>query len=1188
MSKSSVDKFNKPGLFSPSFTRAIIEDGGGLKDASYNDISKTNIASTSSFRYDPPGSGIRSTQQISVDYSRFENHTFFGSARVNVNSAFDRIINGFPFDGSRKRREAFEDSLSGFDRYVLRQFPKNHGYLFFSGATGPTSEGTSISVKDFAGHLFPQLSRNRSGQSIIDPGLKSFTAEMHAFVPAEVNDNQVICQKLSPDGTSGISLVLSQSTSTTSASLIFGATSGAAYLRASGSITKNRFNQICAVFNRRPGVNKLELYVNQSLLATSSLAVEFGEIDFKTSPFTVGSGSIHYLVNLPENAAPDITTFTPKQTFSGAIDELRVFHDIRTTKQQSDFARKGIFPSDAGTLRLYFKLNEPTGSYASNDIALDSSGNSLHSRITNFNEALRVTSSVQNPMSFERLAENPVLFPLFHRTLNLNTKLLLTASLYDDINPNLITRLIPSHYFIEGQANDGLVNEEGTIVESFVGTNMPGTGQLGTAQALSSFLFMWAKQLDELKMVIDAFGQTFYLDYDTNDNVPDQFLPFLAQHYGIHLPNLFVNSSFDQFFDGDNLTTDISAETTSLQQVQNEIWRRILINIQDLIRSKGTLHSVKAIIRASGINPDSNFRIREYGGPTKQSLEVSRNGKTEVSTMLDFSGSRSPVTPTLNAQGIPSNKPFLLGSFMSGSRLEVGYPPPQGAMVTAHRYPVHGISNEANDGLFTSGSFTYEAIYRFPRLLSGSYSITQSLVRLATTGSLIADQQHGVVANLVSVSGSNTVSLFVTPIASASYQQNNLLTVTVPANIFDGKAWNVSFGRYRNDDPRLPMTGAATTSIISASYFLRCARQNFGKILEAHTASVFYSTPASTDVFQVTRTGSANPFNASGPFWLVGSQSLPAASNYYFLNNTQFNRAVRSTDFAGRIGHMRFWSKALLMREWREHVRNYKSIGVIDPLVNFNFETQPTGAFQRLRVDSTTDQLLSAANSSGDQQLFDFSQNGFTSTLSGFQPLATIMKPETFNFSYISPRFDEASTNEKVRVRGFLNSGRLDGRPWASVAPTYEIPLNERPNDDTRFSIEFSVIDALNEDIISMFATLDAMDNALGDPNLVFSPDYHRLEDMRKVYFNRLTDKMNVKGFFEFFKWFDTTIGTMIEQVIPRKTKYLGTNFVVESHMLERAKFEYQFSDMYIGEGNRSNMKGIIRLQQFVAMLRRY
>ena len=473
------------------------------------------------FRYDPPGAGIRSTQQISVDYSRFENHTFFGSARVNVNVAFDRIINGFPFDGNRKGREAFEDSLNGFEKYVLGQFPKNHGYLFFSGASGVTSDGTSISVKDFAGNLFPNLSRNRSAQSIIDPGLRSFSVEMHLFMPDQANDNQIICQKLSADGVNGISLVVSQSQSSTSASLILGATSGSSYLKVSGSITKGRFNHICTVFNRKPGINRLELYANQALLATSSLSNLFSEINFKTSPFTVGSGSVHQLINLREDGAPAVTTFTPRQTFSGAIDELRVFHDTRTGKQQTDFARKGIFPSD--TLRLYLKFNEPTGSYASNDIALDSSGNSLHSRIINFNEALRVTSSIVNPMSFERLSENPVLFPMFHKTLNLNTKLLLTASLYDEINPNLITRLMPGHYFIEGQAHDGLEEESGTIVKSFVGTNMPGTGKLGTSQALSRLVARNRTRDSTVKWNIAAILRTLMATWSTASfGRPDQ------------------------------------------------------------------------------------------------------------------------------------------------------------------------------------------------------------------------------------------------------------------------------------------------------------------------------------------------------------------------------------------------------------------------------------------------------------------------------------------------------------------------------------------------------------------------------------------------------------------------------------------------------------------------------------------
>jgi hypothetical protein len=40
----------------------------------------------------------------------------------------------------------------------------------------------------------------------------------------------------------------------------------------------------------------------------------------------------------------------------------------------------------------------------------------------------------------------------------------------------------------------------------------------------------------------------------------------------------------------------------------------------------------------------------------------------------------------------------------------------------------------------------------------------------------------------------------------------------------------------------------------------------------------------------------------------------------------------------------------------------------------------------------------------------------------------------------------------------------------------------------------------------------------------------------------------------------------MIETLLPSKTTYLGTNFVIESHVLERPKFKYLFHDHYLDE----------------------
>jgi hypothetical protein len=121
-----------------------------------------------------------------------------------------------------------------------------------------------------------------------------------------------------------------------------------------------------------------------------------------------------------------------------------------------------------------------------------------------------------------------------------------------------------------------------------------------------------------------------------------------------------------------------------------------------------------------------------------------------------------------------------------------------------------------------------------------------------------------------------------------------------------------------------------------------------------------------------------------------------------------------------------------------------------------------------------------------------------------------------------------------------------------------------------------------------MFATFDSLDNILGNPELDFSQDYPDLDRLRDVYFNRLQEKLNFMAFFEFFRWFDSSIGTFIQQLIPKKTKFKGTNFLVESHMLERAKMEYFYSEMYLGDATRGRIKDVLLLQQIAGSISKY
>ena len=107
MAKKRV--FEGQRLFTPSVIRRYTNSSGVLRGQTQDSLSGSQepMSISGSFRYDPPGSPLKSTQQLPTDFTKWENHTFFCSAEANVNIVFDKIINNFPFDGTKKE---YDDS----------------------------------------------------------------------------------------------------------------------------------------------------------------------------------------------------------------------------------------------------------------------------------------------------------------------------------------------------------------------------------------------------------------------------------------------------------------------------------------------------------------------------------------------------------------------------------------------------------------------------------------------------------------------------------------------------------------------------------------------------------------------------------------------------------------------------------------------------------------------------------------------------------------------------------------------------------------------------------------------------------------------------------------------------------------------------------------------------------------------
>lgn len=1102
----------RPKLFKPSQKANRIFGNSPSQAISSEELSDTALflAPSSSFRYNPQNVGVQSTQQLKVDWSLFENHTFFQSAKVKVNTAFDKVVNRFPFDGKQFEVEEFFDRLTGWERYVYDSFPKLKTYL-------PFTSNSYVSTTDAAGVNFEEISRNASGQSILGIGAYTpITIEFQLYPPnGPVTANQIVFQHQGPGG--GYGFVATPTGAPQAFSGDFYFASGSSTISASVSFPKGSWSHVAGVWDHVGGT--LTTYVDGESYSTNSGHTILGAISVDGQSLYFGSGS-------------DAGSYTGTTFFSGAIDEFRIWHSQRTAQQIEENMLGSIFAQD--DLKLYYKFNEPSGS---GNVVVDSSGNSLHGVLSNTSTRAIPTASFagESPLENERSDISPILFADNSEVQALRTLLLTSASFYDQRNPNLITRLVPAHLFEEAQNN---IAEEPTVVEPF-------GSRLQSSEIMVLLLYLMADFFDEMKLYIQSFSTLEHVALTDDEGMPDEFLLEFAKRNGFEIPAFFANSSLSQFLEGKNLTETSGAFSTSLKELQNKIWRRILFDLPSMVRNKGTLHSLRSFLRSAGIEPDSVFKIREYGGPSTRTIKTSREAKTETSTMLQlYDGGEVSST------------------FLSGARVEPGFPTVYGSFITGSD-GVNVGTNSAHDGLYTSGSWSFETVFSIDQ---EAQETNQSVVRFFTTGSV----EETLYGNVVVSSGS--VAWFFRPNTNSS---SELLQLTVTSSIsFNGSPWSVCIGRERGDS-----LGFATPS---SSYFLRVAKHGAYDVMEQLTTSSFfddYGASPSTNLLTLT----SSNYNASGSFFRLGSASSSLnrlSIGTQCLLDPTVDSAARTSIFEGKVGHVRFWTKALTLSEWLEHVRNFRSLGVDNPLTNFNFVTTNSGSFEKLRLDVSTDQETKDSDVSGELTLTDFSQNQFDLSCIELTPEETVILPQRFDYSYISAKFDDRVTNNKVRIRSFQNAESFQGddAEYAVVGEAYEIPRNQEPLDSNHVSIEFGLVDALNEDMVLMMKSLDTVESAIGQPNLKFSSDYPALEHLRDLYFNRLVGALNFRSLFEFYRWFDSSFANFLAQLLPMNVRFKGTNYVVESHILERAKVRYFFDQQFSSNGFRRNSNEL-RLQ---------
>jgi len=187
-----------------------------------------------------------------------------------------------------------------------------------------------------------------------------------------------------------------------------------------------------------------------------------------------------------------------------------------------------------------------------------------------------------------------------------------TASFYDQQNNNALVNHIPQYLRLDSR------NDEFVI-----------------------FVNMIAQHYDTLWTYIDALTHVRSLDEHPKLGIPKELVHSMAQQYGIQLINGKQTSDLWKYKLGVDASGSYQSTgslfSKSEEELVTDVWRRIVLNMPYLLKTKGTSRAIKALLNTYGI-PQTFISIREYGGPAIDAKEQASVTEERFAYALSFTG----------------------------------------------------------------------------------------------------------------------------------------------------------------------------------------------------------------------------------------------------------------------------------------------------------------------------------------------------------------------------------------------------------------------------------------------------------------------------------------------------------------------------------------------------------------------
>jgi len=131
-------------------------------------------------------------------------------------------------------------------------------------------------------------------------------------------------------------------------------------------------------------------------------------------------------------------------------------------------------------------------------------------------------------------------------------------------------------------------------------------------QKMQSVFQLYGQSFDRIKKYIDNIAVMRNVTYDGINNVPDLLLKNLADNLGFNTVNLFDENNLNDILYSrpDSQYSGVSLGKNLIES-ENEFYRRLLVNLAYVYKSKGTKDSIRFFLEFLGA-PDPLIKIDEY------------------------------------------------------------------------------------------------------------------------------------------------------------------------------------------------------------------------------------------------------------------------------------------------------------------------------------------------------------------------------------------------------------------------------------------------------------------------------------------------------------------------------------------------------------------------------------------------